>query len=62
MATKKLLVVIREDGTVEIEAVGFKGQACAKATQAIADALGKVTSSVKKPEWTQREENVQSIG
>jgi len=52
---KEIEVIIDKDGNVTVEAVGFKGKACAAATKAIEEALGKVTSSKKKPEFNQQD-------
>ncbi len=43
-------VTIKPDGSIEIEAVGFKGGACEKATEAVEKALGVVASRRLKPE------------
>ena len=51
---KSIEVTIKTDGKVEIEAIGFKGGACEKATQAIEQALGTVAARKKKPEYYQQ--------
>jgi len=51
---KSIEVTIKTDGKVVIEAIGFKGGACEKATQAIEQALGTVASRKKKPEFYQQ--------
>ena len=51
---KSIEVTIKTDGKVEIEAIGFKGGACEKATQAIEQALGTVSTRKKKPEFYQQ--------
>jgi NifU-like protein involved in Fe-S cluster formation len=56
---KTINVEIKEDGTVVVQAVGFKGKACELATAAIEQALGKITSKRKTPEWYQNETVVQ---
>jgi hypothetical protein len=48
---KTLIVEIDSDGEVKIDAIGFKGTACEKATKAIEDALGVPSSRRKKPEY-----------
>lgn len=58
---KQIEIVIAADGQVQIEAIGFKGNACEKATAAIEAALGVETSKKKKPEYYQREEKRQQI-
>lgn len=47
---KQILIDIDADGQVTIEAVGFKGNACEKATAAIEAALG-VGKQNRKPEY-----------
>ena len=48
---KSLLITITPTGEVSIEATGFKGNSCEKATKAIEAALGTVTTRKKKPEY-----------
>lgn len=49
----KIIVKVLPNGEVKIDAVGFKGNACEKATQEIAKLLGITASSGKKPEYYQ---------
>ena len=51
---RKLEIVIRPDGTVEIDAVGFKGNACEAATKPLREALGGVENENRKPEWHEK--------
>ena len=44
-------VVVSPNGDISINAVGFKGADCEKATQALEEALGVVKHRVKKPEY-----------
>lgn len=44
-------VIIAPTGEVTIEAIGFKGTACEKATEAIEQALGVTATKTKKPEY-----------
>lgn len=46
----KIEITIDLDGSVTVDAVGFKGKSCQEAT-AFLDSLGKVASDVKKPEF-----------
>lgn len=49
-------VSILPDGTIEIDAVGFKGASCAEATKFLEQALGMDTSKRrKKPEFESTE-------
>lgn len=52
---KSIQVLIDETGAVEIEAIGFKGNACEKATAGLEKALGVVRNKKKKPEFHQEE-------
>ena len=44
-------VVVNADGQVKIDAVGFKGADCEKATAFLEAALGMPGKKVKKPEY-----------
>ncbi len=48
---KRIEITIDENGEIDIEAFGFTGGACVKATQPLRDALiGTPTESIKKHE------------
>lgn len=50
--TKQVIIDISPAGTVKIDAVGFKGRGCAKATEQIEVVLGgKPATKKKKPEF-----------
>lgn len=51
---KKIEVTIRPDGTVEVEAFGYQGKSCEKATEFIEE-MGTVAKKRRKPEWYQAE-------
>ncbi len=51
---RSIEVVIGPRGEVKIDAVGFKGADCEKATKALEEALGVVKDRVKKPEYYAR--------
>lgn len=60
---KQIVIDVLPDGTVNIEAAGFKGGACEKATKAIEEALGGgVKQRKKKPEYWQQNVGSQSVG
>jgi hypothetical protein len=59
---KSIEVIVQPTGEVKIDAVGFKGADCEKATAFLEKALGQTTSKQKKPEYHRRAENVQKIG
>ena len=47
--SKEMLVTVRPDGSVQIEAVGFTGRECLKATKALEESLGAVAGRKYKP-------------
>ena len=51
---RSIEVVIAPDGEVKIDAVGFKGADCEKATAFLEAALGIERSRVRKPEFHQQ--------
>lgn len=59
---KEIIVDITPDGKVKIEAVGYSGNACEKATAAIEAALGVVKSRKRKPEYQQKQVTGQKAG
>ncbi len=52
--TKTIEITIGTTGEIQIDAVGFKGPDCEKATKFLEEALGVVGKKVKKPEYHQR--------
>ncbi len=64
MNNKTIEIVIGPGGAIQIDAVGFKGADCEKATKFLEEALGMVGKKVKKPEYHQRSTrtNQQRIG
>ena len=55
-------VIVQPDGQLKIEAVGFQGPDCGKATAFLEKALGTVTAKAKKPEYHQRARQQQTVG
>lgn len=59
---KSIEVVVGPDGAIKIDAVGFKGSDCEKATAFLESALGCVKSKERKPEYykarTQKQQQV----
>jgi hypothetical protein len=47
-------VIIAPSGEIQIDAVGFKGPDCEKATKFLEEALGVVGKKIKKSEYHQR--------
>ena len=46
-------IIIGTTGEIKIDAVGFKGPDCEKATKFLEEALGVVGQKIKKPEYHQ---------
>ena len=57
-------IIITPTGEIQIDAVGFKGPDCEKATKFLEEALGVVGKKVKKPKYHQHSSrtNQQKIG
>jgi hypothetical protein len=47
-------IIVSPIGDISIDAVGFKGPDCEKATRFLEEALGVVGQKIKKPEYHQR--------
>ncbi len=59
---RSIEVIVKPDGTLEIDAVGFKGADCEKATAFLERALGRNTGKVKKPEYFRQVTREQRVG
>lgn len=61
---KTIEIIVSPGGEVSIDAVGFKGADCEKATAYLEAALGVVAKKTKKPEFSQRAkgQNTQKLG
>ena len=59
---KTIEVIVNPTGEVKIDAIGFKGADCEKATAFLERALGQTESKQKKPEFYKQARNVQKIG
>lgn len=59
---KQIVVTVDAEGQVSIEAVGFRGQSCEKATAALEQAMGIVKSKDKKPDWYVQEVGKAQVG
>ena len=57
-------IIIATNGELQIDAVGFKGPDCEKATKFLEQALGVVGEKRKKPEYHQsaKKTNQQRLG
>ncbi len=62
--TKTIEVIVAPDGSIQIDAVGFQGTDCERATAFLEDALGSVADRQRKPEYHNRRtvNRKQSIG
>ena len=61
MAKKSIEVVIEPGGGLRIEAMGFEGPDCEKATAFLEKALGRITEKRRKPEYHARRQRTQQV-
>jgi len=61
---KAIEIIINTSGQLTINATGFRGSDCEKATAFLEQALGQLTAKQRKPEWHQRNQrtNQQKAG
>ena len=59
---KTIEILVKNDGTLAIDAVGFKGAACDKATEFLEKALGKTAVKRRKPEYHRSARRKQQVG
>lgn len=61
---RSIEILIAPDGTLTIDAVGFKGTDCDQATKFLEQALGLTAEKQRKPEYhqTTRRQNQQRLG
>jgi hypothetical protein len=59
---KSIEIIVSPSGEVSIDAVGFKGADCERATAYLEKALGVQDRKVKKPEYRQRQQSIQKLG
>ena len=59
---KTIEVIVGTDGGIKIDAVGFRGADCEKATAFLEKALGTVKGKTKKPEYHSKAQTQQRIG
>ena len=52
--SKTIEVIVAPDGSLKIDAVGFQGADCEKATQFLEEALGQTVDRQRKPEYNNR--------
>ncbi len=46
-------IIVQPSGEIQIDAVGFKGSDCDRATRFLEEALGQVSIRERKPEYLQ---------
>lgn len=51
MPNREIEIAVAPDGGITVEAIGFTGTACEKATAELERQLGHVVSTKKKPEY-----------
>jgi hypothetical protein len=61
---KVVEIIIKTSGQLTINAAGFTGSDCEKATAFLEQALGQIAAKQRKPEWHHRNHrtNQQKIG
>ena len=59
---KTIEVIVGTGGEIKIDAVGFKGADCERATAFLEKALGAVKTRRKKPEFHRRVQAQQRLG
>ena len=64
MKQRSIEVIVRPDGSLAIDAIGFTGTDCVQATAFLEESLGEPVNSRKKPEYNQRRttRNKQRLG
>ena len=50
---KTIEITVSASGEIQIDAVGFKGADCDRATKFLEEALGQVSGKERKPEYLQ---------
>jgi hypothetical protein len=59
---KTIEVIVKTDGTLKIDAIGFAGPDCEKATAFLEKALGKPSGKEKKSEFYRQVKKLQQVG
>lgn len=53
--TKKIVIDIKKDGSINIEAFNYTGGECEKATEPFEEVFGQTTEKTYKPEFYEKE-------
>lgn len=59
---KTIEIIVQPDGSLKIDALGFQGADCEKATRFLEQALGKSKGRQKKPEFHRQVRRQQQVG
>ena len=54
MNKRSIEVIVNADGSLIIDAIGFKGSDCEKATRFLEEALGQIGTKQRKPAYDER--------
>ena len=54
MNSRSIEVIVNADGSLVVDAVGFKGPDCEKATRFLEEALGRIATKQRKPAYNER--------
>ena len=54
--SKSIEVIVHTDGSIIIDAIGFRGADCEKATEFLEQALGQISNHQRKPEYNARQQ------
>ena len=54
MNKRSIEVIVMPDGSLIIDAIGFKGPECDKATRFLEEALGQIAAKQRKPAYDER--------
>ncbi len=62
MKRQSIEIIVKPDGTLTINAIGFEGADCEKATGFIEEALGQPGKRERKPEYYRKAKTVIRVG
>ncbi len=54
MNQRSIDVIVNTDGSLVVDAIGFKGPECDKATRFLEEALGQIAGKQRKPAYKER--------
>ena len=54
MNSRSIEVIVNVDGSLVVDAIGFKGPDCEKATHFLEEALGRIAAKQRKPAFNER--------